>query len=83
MNAGARVPRLRCSGKGEAVDWDHESVVLTIRSADPLVLECPICGERVDVDLDRELDRGVDDRPTTAAERHRIFETTWSPARTD
>jgi hypothetical protein len=38
---GARdIPRLRCSGQS----WSHESAFLTIRTASPLVIDCPICG---------------------------------------
>lgn len=42
----SRVPRLRCSGAG----WSHRATFLTIRSVDPLVMQCPICGNVEHVD---------------------------------
>ena len=34
------VPRFRCSGTA----WEHGEAFLTIRTAYPLVMQCPICG---------------------------------------
>lgn len=39
------VPRVRCLGSSRS----HEPVFLTIRTASPLVLECPICRCRLEV----------------------------------
>ena len=46
------VPRLRCSGTA----WEHEEVFLTIRTAYPLVMQCPICEaiERPNSDAGRD-----------------------------
>ena len=37
------VPRLTCTG----TSWEHEEALLTILTANPLVMQCPIC-ERVE-----------------------------------
>ncbi len=40
------VPRVQCLGTA----WSHEPTFLTIRTASPLVLECPICQLTIRVD---------------------------------